>query len=87
MKQLDPSLYPEFRDEYEEAQSLHSRLVMKGASSYQIGPVCSRDHAWALEDLKKAAKEFLAVVRDPEVKTSEYCRLKQALHSKLKNTP
>ncbi len=76
MNQLDPSLYPEFMDEYQEAQNLHSRLKRKGVKSpYQIGPVCSRDHAWELEDLKKVMKEFMAVVR------------KQAVHSQLKHAP
>ena len=85
---IDPSLYPEFMDEYQEAQNLHSRLKGKGVKSpYQIGPVCSRDHAWELEDLKKVMKEFMAVVCDPEVKTNDYCRLKQAVHSQLKHAP
>lgn len=88
MNDLDPNLYPEFIDEYKEAQSLNLRLIMKGVKSfYQIGPICSRDYVWALEDLKKTMKEFMAVVCDPEVKTNDYYRLKQAVHSQLKHLP
>ena len=87
MKPIDTSLYPEFNNEYEAAQNLHVRVVMKGFQTYEIGPLCSRDHAWNLEDLKKAVKEFLFVVQDPEVKTKEYCRIKQSLRVQLKHTP
>lgn len=87
MNEILPSLDVEFRKEYEESQSFHIRMVMKGKMTYEIGPVCSRDHAYNLQDLKKAVRDFLKVLPEPQESTTEYRRLKQALHSQLNHIP
>lgn len=78
----------ELEDEYREAQAITTSLTMKGIGSYwELGPICSRNHAWQLADLKKFIKEFLAVLPNDIEQTKEYRRAFQNLHMQLKSKP
>jgi hypothetical protein len=87
MNVISPSLETEYQKEYVASQNLHDQMVMKGHQTYEIGPVCSRDHAYNLRDLKAAAAAFLKVLPEPPESTPEYRRLKQSLHSQINQTP
>lgn len=88
MNVIDINFYPELREQAFKAVRISMEMEVDGhPGPWVLGPLCTRDHAVALEDLKKVMKEFMAVVCDPEVKTSDYCRLKQAVHSQLKHAP
>lgn len=87
MNDLKPSLHPEFSRQYEEAQALHIHMVMNGYMAWELGPVCSRDHAYALKDLKEVVREFLRFAPTGPDLHPEYQRLKQAVHSQLNSKP
>lgn len=93
MNDLNPSLHPEFEDEYITSQSLATRMIMKGHSSWELGPLCTRDHAWNLADLKKAVAEFMKTCEEPHgefvcaLMKKDYQRAKQAVYSRLNQKP
>lgn len=93
MNILDPSVYPQLREEYLAAQNLSMRMSRKGHMVWELGPLCTRDYAWQLADLKKAVEAFMKTCQEPhgdlvcEVTKKEYRSAKQAVHSILNRKP
>ena len=87
MNDLKPSLHPEFTNQYHAAQVLATQMVMSGYSTWELGPVCSRDHAYALEDLKRVVREFLKAIPEEHGLSPEYRRMKEAVHLQLDSKP
>ena len=93
MNILNPSFDIEVRDEYETATTLAAHMVQKGHSTWELGPLCTRNHAWQLADLKTAVEALLNTCQEPhgelvcEVMKKEYRNAKQAVHSILNRKP
>lgn len=87
MNELHPTLYPEFQELYEAASDLAVQLTMQGHTTYEIGPLCSRDHAYQLHELKEAVKAFMKALPPNPNSLPEYRRTQQAVFSILNSKP
>lgn len=93
MNPLDTIFYPELQEEYAIAQVLSNRMMKRGFSVWELGPLCTRDHAWRLTELKNAVEAFMKTAEEPhgelvcEVMKKEYRTAKHAVHSILNRKP
>ncbi len=62
---INPILHPELHELSEAAQNLANSMILNGHQTWELGPLCTRNHADQLRQLKKAVEMHLSITPEP----------------------